>query len=79
MIVSKLIEAIQQYSDYSIESDSGWECNPTDIDAAFINHDQKLIVLCQGVYDDDESPCRGEIIGSSREYTKIAGFELLYK
>jgi len=43
----ELIKIIKKYPNYTIESDSGWEVDATDIDAAWISHEEKNIVLVQ--------------------------------
>ena len=47
MKVKKLIKYIKKYPDYSIQSDSGWEVDSTDINYGVISHDLKLIILNQ--------------------------------
>ena len=53
MTVKEFIKIISPYQDYKIMSDSGWECDPSEIDGAIISHKDKVIVLMQdgqGVY-----------------------------
>lgn len=53
MTVKELIKRIKPYKDYIIMSDSGWECFQTDIEGAYINNDNKTIILVQEIYDID--------------------------
>lgn len=67
MKVKRLIEQLKDYEEYTIESDSGWECGPTHIDAAYISHKDKRIILKQSVDERD--------LVDERYYK---GYEVLY-
>ena len=66
MKVKDFIKYVNDYQDYTIKSDSGWECSATDIDGAFINHQNKTIILVQEVYDGDPY------------YSRNKNYEILY-
>jgi len=63
--VSKFISYVKDYPDYTVMSDSGWECSETDIDAAVINHKDKCIILLT--------------MNTYTSYEKDKDFEMLYK
>ena len=47
MKVNEFISYIKDYGDYTIQSDSGWECCESEIDCAYINHEKKVIITTQ--------------------------------
>lgn len=37
-----------------LQSDSGWECDPTDMDGVFYNKSKNIIIFTQGCWQSDE-------------------------
>ena len=51
--------------DVHFESDSGWECGPTEMDGVFYNREMNTIVFTQGCW------------GESDDYMTMDGWEML--
>lgn len=51
--------------DVHFESDSGWECGPTEMDGVFYNRENNTIVFTQGCW------------GESDDYMTLDGWEML--
>ena len=51
--------------DVHFESDSGWECGPTEMDGVFYNREKNTIVFTQGYW------------GESDDYMTLDGWEML--
>jgi hypothetical protein len=47
MKVKDFIEHVNKYNNYEVLSDSGWECDPTDIEGAYISENKKIIIITQ--------------------------------
>ena len=69
MTVKEFIKIISPYQDYKIMSDSGWECDATEIDGAIISHKDKIIVLKQNGVD---------VYYELNDYKDYVGYEKLY-
>lgn len=55
MTYKKLKEIIEKNNipeDVKFESDSGWECGPTDMDGIYYNKSENTIVFTQGYWHD---------------------------
>lgn len=64
MELKKLIEDNHIPDDVHFESDSGWECGPTEMDGVFYNREKNTIVFTQG-------------FGKYEDYPKLDGWETL--
>lgn len=63
--LKKLLEDNHIPDDVHFESDSGWECGPTEMDGVFYNKEKNTIVFTQGCWGDNE------------DYLTIEGFQTL--
>lgn len=64
-LLSKIIEDNNIPSDVHFMSDSGWECDPTEMDGVYYNRENNTIVFTQGTCAD-------------REYEQSDEWEILY-
>ena len=64
-LLCKIIEENNIPRDVHFVSDSGWECEPTEMDGVFYHQENNTIVFTQGV-------C------SEREYEQAEEWEILY-
>ena len=62
--LKKLLEYNHIPDDVHFESDSGWECGPTEMDGVFYNREENTIVFTQG-------------FGEYEDYPKLDGWETL--
>ena len=62
--LKKLLEDNHIPDDVHFESDSGWECGPTEMDGVFYNKEKNTIVFTQGW-------------GTNDDYEKLDGWETL--
>lgn len=62
--LKKLLEDNHIPDDVHFESDSGWECGPTEMDGVFYNREKNTIVFTQG-------------FGIYEDYPKLDGWETL--
>jgi len=51
MKANKIMNALKPYPEYDVLSDSGWECDASDIQGILVNHTQQIIILKQSAYD----------------------------
>lgn len=63
--LKKLLEDNHIPDNVHFESDSGWECGPTEMDEVFYNREKNTIVFTQGCW------------GKNDDYMKLDGFEML--
>ena len=57
MTVGKLFNIFKQYdipNDAVLMSDSGWECDATDMDGIYYNKSKNTVVFTQEISEDDE-------------------------
>lgn len=47
--LNKLCEKYDIADDVQLESDSGWECGPSDMDGVYYNEEKHLIVITQEI------------------------------
>lgn len=58
--LSQIIEENKIPMDVHFMSDSGWECDPTEMDGVFYNRKSNTIVFTQGGCSGREYACSGE-------------------
>lgn len=63
--LKELLEDNHIPDDVHFESDSGWECGPTEMDGVFYNKDENTIVFTQGCW------------GGLDDYMTLDGWEML--
>lgn len=87
MTKDELIEILSDNripNDAVIMSDSGWECDPTDIGGIWYNKDKNLVVLTQGgdfelkTYRAYTKKKIEQLKHCSYEYCKGKGWEMIY-
>lgn len=62
--LKKLLKDNHIPDDVHFESDSGWECGPTEMDGVFYNREKNTVVFTQGW-------------GKNDDYAKLDGWETL--
>lgn len=65
----KIIEANNIPHNVKLLSDSGWECDPTDMNGIFYNEKENIIIFTQDI----QSPYINQYYGSKEEWKCLCG------
>ena len=56
-------------SSVKLLSDSGWECDETEMDGVYYSREKNVIIFTQGLYEENDNPYRNEIYGRLERLT----------